>query len=54
MSITPHQPPVLAIQVGNTRIKLGLFRSGDPEEVVFVPREDLAAAVEEPRRGSSR
>ena len=46
MSMTPHQPPVLAIQVGNTRIKLGLFKSGDPEEVVFVPREDLAAAIE--------
>jgi type III pantothenate kinase len=46
MSMTPHQPPVLAIQVGNTRIKLALFKSGDPEEVVFVAREDLAAAIE--------
>jgi type III pantothenate kinase len=41
-----RQPPVLAIQVGNTRIKLAAFQQDEPEETVFVPTEDLAAAVE--------
>ena len=45
--MTPSpQPPVLAIQVGNTRIKLAAFRGEDPEEVVFVAKDDLAGAVE--------
>ena len=38
----PQQPPVLAIQVGNTRIKLAAFRGEDPEETVFVAKDDLA------------
>jgi type III pantothenate kinase len=38
--------PVLAISVGNTRIKLGVFRSRDPEETVFVAKDDLAGAVD--------
>jgi type III pantothenate kinase len=42
----PHQPPVLAIQVGNTRIKLAAFRGEDPEEVVFIAKDDLAGATE--------
>ena len=45
MTPTP-QPPVLAIQVGNTRIKLAAFRGEDPDEVVFVAKDDLAGAVE--------
>lgn len=40
------QPPVLAIQVGNTRIKLACFRAEDPDETVFVEKKDVAAAVE--------
>ena len=40
------QPPVLAIQVGNTRIKLAVFRGTDPEEVVFLPKEDITGAAE--------
>ena len=45
--MTPSpQPPVLAIQVGNTRIKLAAFRGEDPDEVVFVAKDDLAGAVE--------
>jgi type III pantothenate kinase len=39
------QPPVLAIQVGNTRIKLAVFRSADPDETVLVAKEDLAGAI---------
>ena len=42
----PAQPPVLAIQVGNTRIKMAVFRSEDPEEVVFIAKDDLAGAIE--------
>jgi hypothetical protein len=42
----PAQPPVLAIQVGNTRIKMAVFRGEDPDEVVFIAKEDLAGAVE--------
>lgn len=42
----PHQPPTLAIQVGNTRIKLAIFRDADPEDVVFLPKDDVASAVE--------
>lgn len=42
----PHQPPVLAIQVGNTRIKLAVFRDGDPEETAFLAKDDVAGAVE--------
>jgi len=42
----PQQPPVLAIQVGNTRIKLAAFRGEDPDEVVFVAKDDLAGATE--------
>ena len=42
----PQQPPVLAIQVGNTRIKLAAFRGEDPEETVFVAKDDLAGATE--------
>jgi len=42
----PQQPPVLAIQVGNTRIKLAVFRTDDPEEAVFLSKDDLSAAVE--------
>ncbi|MFM7052379.1 MAG: type III pantothenate kinase [Planctomycetota bacterium] len=41
-----RQPPVLAVQVGNTRIKLAVFRSEDPDEVVLVPKADTAAAIE--------
>ena len=41
-----RQPPVLAIQVGNTRIKLAAFLQHDPEETVFVATDDLAGAVE--------
>ncbi len=41
-----RQPPVLAIQVGNTRIKLAAFLQNDPEEIVFVATDDLAGAVE--------
>jgi type III pantothenate kinase len=41
----PH-PPVLAIQVGNTRIKLAIFRDADPEDVVFVAKDDTAGAVD--------
>ena len=41
-----RQPPVLAIQVGNTRIKLAAFVGSDPEETVFVATDDLAGAVE--------
>ncbi|MFM7132988.1 MAG: type III pantothenate kinase, partial [Planctomycetota bacterium] len=40
------QPPVLAIQVGNTRIKLAIFRDADPEDVVFVAKDDTAGAVD--------
>lgn len=40
------QPPVLAIQVGNTRIKLGVFRAEDPDEIVFVAKDDIAGAIE--------
>ena len=39
-------PPVLAIQVGNSRVKLATFRGEDPEEVVFVAKDDLAGAIE--------
>ena len=42
----PHQPPVLAIQVGNTRIKIAVFRDGDPEETAFLAKDDVAGAVE--------
>jgi len=42
----PQQPPVLAIQVGNTRIKLATFRGEDPDEVVFIAKDDLAGAIE--------
>ena len=42
----PEQPPVLAIQVGNTRIKIAVFRGEDPLEVVFIAKDDLAGAVE--------
>jgi type III pantothenate kinase len=42
----PNQPPVLAIQVGNTRVKLATFRGEDPEEVVFIAKDDMAAAIE--------
>ncbi len=41
-----HQSPVLAIQVGNTRIKFAVFRNGEPDEVSFVAKEDLASAIE--------
>jgi type III pantothenate kinase len=41
-----RQPPVLAIQIGNTRIKLAVFQGVDPEETVFVEKADLAGAVE--------
>lgn len=41
-----RQPPVLAIQVGNTRIKLAAFVQNEPEETVFVKTDDLAGAVE--------
>lgn len=41
-----RQPPVLAIQVGNTRIKLAAFLQNDPLETVFVKTDDLAGAVE--------
>ena len=41
-----RQPPVLAIQVGNTRIKIAAFAQHDPEETVFVKTGDLAGAVE--------
>jgi len=40
------QPPVLAIQVGNSRIKLAVFRGEDPDEVVFIAKDDVAGAVE--------
>ena len=40
------QPPVLAIQVGNTRTKLAVFRDADPDEVVFLAKDDIAGAVE--------
>ena len=40
------QPPVLAIQVGNSRIKLAVFRGEDPDEVVFIAKDDTAGAVE--------
>ena len=42
----PAQPPVLAIQVGNTRTKLAVFRDADPDEVVFLAKDDTAGAVE--------
>ena len=42
----PHQPPVLAIQVGNTRIKLAVFRGEDPEETLLLPKADIPAAIE--------
>jgi type III pantothenate kinase len=41
-----RQPPVLAIQVGNTRIKLAVFQGAEPDEAVFVAKDDLAGAVE--------
>ena len=41
-----RQPPVLAISVGNTRIKLAAFGQDDPDETVFVAKDDLAGAVE--------
>jgi type III pantothenate kinase len=41
-----NHPPVLAIQVGNTRIKLAAFRGEDPDEVVFIAKDDLAGATE--------
>ena len=41
-----RQPSVLAISVGNTRIKLAAFGSEDPDETVFVAKDDLAGAVE--------
>lgn len=41
-----RQPPVLAVQVGNTRIKVAVFQGDDPEETVFVAKEDLAGAME--------
>jgi type III pantothenate kinase len=41
-----QQPPVLAIQVGNTRIKIAVFRHDDPEEVVFLSKDDVSGAVE--------
>lgn len=47
---TPHQPPVLAIQVGNSRIKLAVFRGEDPDETVFVPCSEAARAAEEAMR----
>lgn len=42
----PHQPPVLVIQVGNTRIKLAVFRDSDPEDVAFIAKDDVAGALE--------
>jgi type III pantothenate kinase len=42
----PHQPPVLAIQVGNTRVKLAVFRDADPDDAAFLPKDDIAAIVE--------
>lgn len=42
----PSQPPVLAIQVGNTRIKIAAFRGEDPDEVAFVAKDDIAGAIE--------
>lgn len=41
-----NHPPVLAIQVGNTRIKIAAFRGEDPDEVVFIAKDDLAGAIE--------
>jgi type III pantothenate kinase len=41
-----QQPPVLTIQVGNTRTKLAVFRENDPDEVVFVAKDDLAGTLE--------
>ena len=37
---------ILAIQVGNSRIKLATFRGEDPDETVFVAKEDLTGAIE--------
>lgn len=41
-----NHPPVLAIQVGNTRIKLAAFRGEEPDEVVFIAKDDLAGAIQ--------
>lgn len=39
-------PPVLAISVGNTRVKIAVFSGHEPDEAVFVAKDDLAGAVE--------
>ena len=41
-----HQPPVLAIQVGNTRIKFAIFREKEPSEVAFISKDDVPGAIE--------
>lgn len=42
---TDSNAAVLAIQVGNSRIKFGAFRGAEPEEIAFVAVDDLPLAV---------
>lgn len=46
----PSNPPLLAIQVGNTRVQLGRFAADGLEESLRLPKGDLAAIVAEVTR----
>ena len=47
-------PPILAVQVGNTRVQLGLFDDDRLDQSFRFPNTDVAAIVAEMDPGKAR